>query len=227
MRWLVVISLFLSAGSAGGASFDCEKASTYAERAVCSDLYLSHLDEALSNNYRAAINKVSSREMLQKEQRLWLGKRDACDEFKCVYDAYTERLKELNGFLFKKKGMGLYRCGTMKPGPDSSSHSVNFEIKDGILSDFNAVTSVAGKEFAVSYTNTCTQHRGNFYQTSGNSKYTLSFYQPQNDPSESLECEAYVEDIGDKFRVHSSRCLSECMNFDFEVSKHADCYHSP
>jgi len=223
--------MVLSASYVSAASFDCSKASNFAEESVCSNTDLSRLDEALSRVYRIALERTTDKEKLRAEQQKWLEKRDACNYEKvtdnyertrkqkdCLQHLYNSRVKELNAVLYARVGTGRYRC---TPG-----RGVNFVIADGIITDFNAVTSVSGSEFAVGYTLTCVQHIANFYQTAGGKKYVLQFYPSQDQYGESSDCQVHIEDLDTRFRVRTSNCRSECMRFDLEIKKNA-CYQGP
>jgi uncharacterized protein YecT (DUF1311 family) len=69
---LVSAAFFVSAGQA--ASFDCSKASTSYEKAICDDPELSKLDEQMAEAYAAARDRVSGegREAILSSQREWL-----------------------------------------------------------------------------------------------------------------------------------------------------------
>ena len=232
MRGLVMILLVFSASYAIAASFDCSKAKNFAEKSVCADSDLSRLDDALSRIYRIALERVKDKEQLRAEQRQWLAKRDACDysnvsdnyernskQKYCVQYLYIARLKEINTVVYSQKGMGLYRCSPR------ASKGGNFVITNGIITEFNATTSVSGTEFARGYTLTCVQHIDNFYQTSSGKEYVLQFFPTNDQYGESADCQVHIEDLSSKFRVRTSKCQSECMVFDYEVKK-SECYHT-
>ena len=80
------------------ASFDCTKASGYAEKEVCSDPILSVLDEKLAENYeymRAANIGEEARKGLRATQTKWLALRNKCADKSCLLKAYTKRLDEI------------------------------------------------------------------------------------------------------------------------------------
>ena len=90
--------LCLAAEAASGASFDCAKASTAAEKLVCSDQGLSTLDERLSEVYRQALKKAPAKDAMRKEQQQWIGTvRDACADAACMSAAYEARIGALEG----------------------------------------------------------------------------------------------------------------------------------
>lgn len=86
------------AGLSVAASFDCSKASTDTEKAICADPQLSKLDETL-----AAVWKIDARDKkVIEEQRVWLTERDAIFNNEicgnagwCLRDYYKLRVAEL------------------------------------------------------------------------------------------------------------------------------------
>jgi uncharacterized protein YecT (DUF1311 family) len=95
-RASLFVFLVLFAGAAAGASFDCAKAGTHVEKQVCADPGLSRLDEALGNEYRAAIARGDT--SLKSEQQAWLKQvRNACHTAECLRQAYEARIDQLRG----------------------------------------------------------------------------------------------------------------------------------
>jgi len=77
------------------ASFDCSKASTFIENAVCSNSTLGKLDIALAENYKYMIASNIGDEAkndLKQTQRAWLSKRNKCATTKCVEEIYRNRI---------------------------------------------------------------------------------------------------------------------------------------
>jgi hypothetical protein len=91
---LVCLVLMLLAGIgsvAKAASFDCAKAATETEIAICSDPELSALDELMGAVWR--IETLTTVDILT--QKKWLNERDECtSNIKCLTDVYVERLKK-------------------------------------------------------------------------------------------------------------------------------------
>ena len=80
-------------------SFDCNKATTETEIAICADPELSALDELMGQAYRLA--KTSADWMTPKElrnsQKAWLQQRNRCSEnFDCLRSSYVQRLEEVS-----------------------------------------------------------------------------------------------------------------------------------
>ena len=84
------LALLLSVGfgtSAKAASFDCNKASTETEIAICSDPELSALDEKLDEQWRKMSPLFPTFDQLK-----WIAWRDTCDNSDCIEYAMKRRL---------------------------------------------------------------------------------------------------------------------------------------
>ena len=103
----LALLLLLSSSRVGqAASFDCNKATTETEIAICSDPELSALDDRLSGIYfrgRQVTENVSGSDLeIQKDQINWLNNRNQCGlETDCLVNAYQTRIKELSEFDFE------------------------------------------------------------------------------------------------------------------------------
>ena len=103
----LALLISVSFGSmAKAASFNCNKATTETEIAICSDPELSALDERLSGVYvrgRQITKNVSGSNLeIQNNQIGWLNKRNQCgSETSCLLLAYQTRLEELKEFDFE------------------------------------------------------------------------------------------------------------------------------
>ncbi len=94
-KFAVLVSLALVSTVSVSASFDCRKASTFVEKAICSDSLLGRLDESLSENYNdmmASNIGASARKDLRSTQRKWLSERNKCQNSKCVEKMYRKRM---------------------------------------------------------------------------------------------------------------------------------------
>ena len=97
---MLVVSL---AGAAQAASFDCRKARTADEVAVCSDPLLSELDDIMADFYRRLRhytqnfdNAMGLQAQLVDEARDFLRRRADCgDDRTCLEQAYCTRILEL------------------------------------------------------------------------------------------------------------------------------------
>jgi len=80
------------------AGFDCARAESTVEKAICADAGLSALDEHLARYYSAARMVLKEgASCLQPDQQRWLRRRNACREDACLKEAYLDRLAELDG----------------------------------------------------------------------------------------------------------------------------------
>ena len=78
---------------AAAASFNCSKASTANEIAICSDDELSSLDETLAAVYKQARGSVSDAKRLKSEQINWIKSLGTCDgNAVCLISAYKTRI---------------------------------------------------------------------------------------------------------------------------------------
>ncbi|MDG4550269.1 MAG: lysozyme inhibitor LprI family protein [Candidatus Contendobacter sp.] len=83
------------------ASYDCTRASTAAEIAVCDNPDLNRMDEDLAVTYRSLLDRLPSRQAarLREDQRSWLVARDSCGaDVRCLKARYQERLARLNEY---------------------------------------------------------------------------------------------------------------------------------
>ena len=85
---------------APAASFDCGKAGTAVEKAICADVALARLDRDVASAYGIALKFASddaARDVVRKAQRAWLSTRDkSCGgDVECLSDLYRTRLAEL------------------------------------------------------------------------------------------------------------------------------------
>lgn len=79
-------------------SFDCAKASTPIEKAICGDALLGRLDGALAENYRHMLASdigVGAKGDLKATQRKWLEQRNKCANSACLTSAYRKRMGEV------------------------------------------------------------------------------------------------------------------------------------
>ena len=84
----------------GGPAFDCKKAQSETEKAICGTPALAALDLALSQQFAKArrARKPAARGALLDGQRAFLKRRDGCKaDASCLREVYQARLKELVG----------------------------------------------------------------------------------------------------------------------------------
>lgn len=85
----------------GRPSFDCSRARTRGEIAVCSDTGLSALDLNMTTQYRRALGKATSQqhEQLQATRNRFIAYRDRCPDRECIAEAYIGRMREIRDIV--------------------------------------------------------------------------------------------------------------------------------
>lgn len=78
-------------------SFDCAKASTFAEIQICNSTHLQRLDERLNTAYSEGLASSQDKEKYRSDQRSWLKQRDMCTTQACVTQTIERRLAAING----------------------------------------------------------------------------------------------------------------------------------
>jgi uncharacterized protein len=105
MRLAVLLVLLLAGPAAQAASFDCKRAATPSERAICGDPKLSALDDRAIDGYAAAVQAmgVSDDErdpmagLLLKGHEEWAAARNRCGGAgSCLLQQYLRRLAVLD-----------------------------------------------------------------------------------------------------------------------------------
>ena len=114
---IAVLSLF--APSAQGASFDCAKASTSFEEAICADEGLSEQDEVLAQAYATALGGLSTgaANEVKAGQKAWLNfaQRACSDEAQPIAGAYTEEQTQCLASTFRGR-IGALEASRMQGG---------------------------------------------------------------------------------------------------------------
>lgn len=77
--------------------FDCTRATTATERAICADIDLTLLDVALNDAMQQAIARIGD-QRARGGQRAWVPRRDACGASKeCLQNIISARIEKLRG----------------------------------------------------------------------------------------------------------------------------------
>jgi len=96
-RILSLPMLAVSAITVQAASFNCQKAATFVEKAVCQNDSLSALDDELNTVFNDALNNSADPKGLKKQEITWLkAKRNRCQTNACLEKAYKERIVALS-----------------------------------------------------------------------------------------------------------------------------------
>ncbi|CAI8809475.1 lysozyme inhibitor LprI family protein [Pseudomonas serboccidentalis] len=96
LRHAVLLASLMFIPAVHASSFDCASAASPAEKTICSDPYISNLDEKLGSQWRATLPKVVDSKALKVDQRGWLKQRNQCAaDVACLRRQYLMRLKAL------------------------------------------------------------------------------------------------------------------------------------
>lgn len=98
VRVLSVSVLAVFASTAQAVSFDCQKAKTFIEKAICQNPDLSQLDDELGSLYQIALTDNKTPAVFKKQQLTWLKQRDTCQTVDCVKKSYKQRIATLNKY---------------------------------------------------------------------------------------------------------------------------------
>jgi len=93
-----IISM-IAVNSVLAASFDCKKAGTVVEKAICNNVQVSEADGKLGDIYSQLKKSLSKAEFkqLKVDQRDWLKKRNTCGgDTLCLMQMYEQRISELS-----------------------------------------------------------------------------------------------------------------------------------
>ena len=130
-------------------SFNCRKASTVPEKAICGDAELSGLDAQLARawgNLKHGFNDNGVLGRMTLDQRQWVSKRDACGADRaCLRQAYKDRLARLTGADPGFPAAGVYaaaRIGDIAVYPEGRVYLVS--IMTAAPEDGRWVCEVAG-----------------------------------------------------------------------------------
>jgi len=88
------LSLLTLCFQAHSASFDCEKASSFNEKAVCLNPIFSKLDEQMANLYKEQV-KISG-DSLKSQQKQWNREVRLCKDEECILRLYKNKIDDLN-----------------------------------------------------------------------------------------------------------------------------------
>jgi uncharacterized protein len=82
-------------------SFDCAKARSKGEIAVCSHAGLAALDRNMATQYRQAMDEATpqQRDLLRRTRDRFLAYRDRCPNRSCIGDAYVGRMREIRDIM--------------------------------------------------------------------------------------------------------------------------------
>lgn len=89
------------ASSSAPPSFDCVKAHTKGQFAVCSNAGLAALDRNMAAQYASAMSGASpqQKELLRRTRGRFMEYRDRCPNRTCIGDAYVRRMREIRDIM--------------------------------------------------------------------------------------------------------------------------------
>jgi uncharacterized protein len=104
-----MIVTLVATGSAGAASFPCDKAEAADEKAICATLSLNDRDVEMATRFEIlrAMLPMGGNAKLREDQEAWLAERRACGpDVACLTQIYDGRLKTLRAVFseFAKQG---------------------------------------------------------------------------------------------------------------------------
>jgi uncharacterized protein len=122
-------------------SFDCAKATTPTERAICADEALAVLDREIADLYRRRRAKSPAPRVVDGSQKQWLAIRDACKEdLACLKKEHTARKEALEEEIARF---------AKAPSKDTSGFSGVYAHEFGSVE----IEAVSATEFDVSINN--------------------------------------------------------------------------
>lgn len=138
MQWIVGILLLGCFSTPFAASFDCGKAQTLVEKAICQNPSLSALDVELAAVYQTALQSLPDKPALREQQRQWLlNTRNPCQNETCLKRAYQQRIDTLRTLMYphlerNKEGLSLRyeRCMQQTEGVDHAMRACDYEETD-------------------------------------------------------------------------------------------------
>jgi hypothetical protein len=89
------------ASSSGQPSFDCAKAHSKGQAAVCANAGLAALDRNMAAQYATAMSGASpeQKELLKRTRGRFMEYRDRCPNRTCIGDAYVGRMREIRDIM--------------------------------------------------------------------------------------------------------------------------------
>ncbi|MEI6746797.1 MAG: hypothetical protein WCL34_12615 [Methylococcaceae bacterium] len=120
---LLILSAALVSTTAFAASFDCDKATTFIEKAICNNEKIGKLDDELAVNFKTVKNSIggdAAKELIAS-QKQWLSVRNKCTDDQCLIDSYSKRIDVIAGHLSDSNisSSSDIKCAEVKYGAES------------------------------------------------------------------------------------------------------------
>ena len=133
---LFALAMFLNAAQREQPSFDCRKAATVPEKAICANAELSRLDVQLSRTWKTLLNAFSDsgqRARMKADERAWIAHREECgDNANCMGKLYRDQISALTeiSVSLSRKRAGKTEPSTLifKSSPEDSACPDNSEV---------------------------------------------------------------------------------------------------
>lgn len=170
-------------------SFDCGKARTDVEHAICTSPVVSQMDRKMSLLYRQYIIKLSKEDAVvaKKMQRLWLSRQGQCSDIdnlsECIKNNYSEWLEAMNkGVLLTNIPIDKNNSFIVSPFNGNIKYDLmtipsKEELLEGELKESYVLNLIEGGTIK-------NLHRGNFYyygiQLYEDKVQSISFYLSSN-----------------------------------------------
>ncbi len=98
VRVVSLLLLVMCVSAAQAVSFDCQKAKTFIEKAICQNPDLSDLDDELGSQFQLALTDNKNPDLFKKQQLAWLKQRNTCQTVECVKKSYKQRIAILTRY---------------------------------------------------------------------------------------------------------------------------------
>ena len=99
---LLTVCLLIMTSISHAASFNCDKAETQTEHAICEHRELNDADVKMAHTYNIVrkLFSMSTRGVVQDQQVKWLQLRNECqDNVACLVDVYKMRQQKLDMYM--------------------------------------------------------------------------------------------------------------------------------
>ncbi|NMY69894.1 lysozyme inhibitor LprI family protein [Pseudomonas sp. WS 5414] len=112
----LLLAVLACATATQASSFDCAKAASASEKAICADPYTAGLDSQLGKAWTATLAEAKDLKALRLGQREWLKQRDQCQaDLGCLRSQYLSRLMVLRYVNIAFNWQGTWQRVSVSP----------------------------------------------------------------------------------------------------------------
>ncbi|MFB4250013.1 lysozyme inhibitor LprI family protein [Pseudomonas idahonensis] len=112
----LLLAVLACATATQASSFDCAKAASASEKAICADPYTAGLDSQLGKAWTATLAEAKDPKALRLGQREWLKQRDQCQaDLGCLRSQYLSRLMVLRYVNIAFNWQGTWQRVSVSP----------------------------------------------------------------------------------------------------------------